>query len=108
MIRPKKLVQTLANRMGWQISRLYSYREIAQISAMEPEFLQIYEQCKPYSALGFERMYDIFAATRYIVRHGVEGSFVQCGVLQGGSAMLTALTLDEMGVRREIYLFDTY
>ena len=108
MIRPKRLVQMLVNRTGWQVSRLSSYVEIAKMHAMEPEFLEIYERCTAYTMLGFERMYDLYVATRYIVRHGVEGSFVQCGVWKGGSAMLIALTLDKMRTRRQMYLCDTY
>jgi O-methyltransferase len=56
-----------------------------------------------------ERMYALYKAVEYVLRAGIEGDFVECGVWRGGSAMIIALSLMRAGVcGRDIYLYDTY
>jgi O-methyltransferase len=44
-----------------------------------------------------------------VIRAGVPGDFVECGVWRGGSSMLTALTLNRLGdSERRLYLYDTF
>ena len=45
----------------------------------------------------------------YIVRAGIDGAVVECGVWRGGSMMAAALTLIGLEeTERDLYLFDTY
>ena len=45
----------------------------------------------------------------YVVRAGLEGDFVECGVWRGGSMMAVALTLLRLGdPDRDLHLFDTF
>jgi hypothetical protein len=54
-------------------------------------------------------MYALRKATEYVVKTGLLGDFVECGVWKGGSAMVIALTLLEMGEsNRRIFLYDTF
>ncbi len=56
-----------------------------------------------------ERQVALLEAVRYVVGRGIDGAFVECGVWRGGSAMIMAMALTELGVRdRDLYLFDTY
>ena len=56
-----------------------------------------------------ERQLALIQAVRYLVRRGIPGSFVECGVWRGGSSMATALTLAQEGdTSRDLYLFDTF
>ncbi|RLS58591.1 MAG: macrocin O-methyltransferase [Planctomycetota bacterium] len=64
---------------------------------------------QPYTKTSAERINALIDAVRYVVRSGIPGTFVECGVWRGGSMMAVARTLVEMGVTdRELYLFDTY
>jgi hypothetical protein len=48
-------------------------------------------------------------AVEYVVRGGVEGALVECGVWKGGSVLAMILTLQRLGVDdRDVYLFDTF
>jgi O-methyltransferase len=48
-------------------------------------------------------------SVEYLVRSGVEGALVECGVWRGGSMMAAALTLLDLGdTDRDLYLFDTF
>jgi hypothetical protein len=76
---------------------------------MDPPFLPIFEECRRFSMTSIERMYALYKATEYVARSPIAGAFVECGVWLGGSMMLVALTLKQLGVLdRDLYLFDTF
>ena len=76
---------------------------------LDRSFLDIYARCQPYSMTSIERMYALYQGVRHVIRRGIPGDFVECGVWRGGSSMCVALTLLELGVRdRTLYLYDTY
>lgn len=75
----------------------------------DERFIEIYNKCKEYTMTSKERMYALYKAVEYIVDSEIEGDFVECGVWTGGSVMLIAYTLIEMGItNRKIYLYDTF
>lgn len=63
----------------------------------------------PYTMTNAERMAALVNALNYIVRQGVSGDIVECGVWRGGSMMLAAIILNELGdTSRHLYLYDTF
>ncbi|WP_372345098.1 TylF/MycF/NovP-related O-methyltransferase [Streptomyces sp. KL116D] len=64
---------------------------------------------KPWTMTSPERLNAFILATRHIVRHGIPGDIVECGVWRGGSMQACAKTLLGAGATdRDLYLFDTY
>jgi hypothetical protein len=56
-----------------------------------------------------ERLYAHFQAVQYVVKKGLPGDIVECGVWRGGTSMVGALTLLSMGdTSRNIRLYDTF
>jgi hypothetical protein len=56
-----------------------------------------------------ERVNALIEAVRYVIRNGIEGAFVECGVWKGGSAMAMALALKQLGDEsRDLCLYDTF
>jgi hypothetical protein len=97
----KATVQRIFNSMGFQIVR----------NAVEytPEELSIIRNVKDVSATGPGRIVGLMDAVKYVVANGIEGAFVECGVWRGGSSMVMAYALKELGdTSRDLYLFDTY
>ncbi|NLB34781.1 MAG: macrocin O-methyltransferase [Elusimicrobia bacterium] len=75
----------------------------------DPQFKKIYKSTHPYTMTSKERMYSLYKATQYIAKNSIPGDFVECGIWKGGSAMIMAYTLKEMGdTSRQIYLYDTF
>lgn len=75
----------------------------------DPDFLDIFRKCKPYTMTSIERMYSLYTAVKYAIKNEIPGDFVECGVWRGGSSMMITLTLAHLGVSdRKIYLYDTY
>jgi len=76
---------------------------------LEPEFLELYEQCRAQSMTSIERMYALYKAVEHAVLTGVPGDFAECGVWRGGSVMMMALAAQHFGdTRRSIWLYDTF
>ena len=75
----------------------------------EPRFTRLYAHCTKKTMTGVDRIYALHSATRYVIEAKVEGAFVECGVWKGGSMMMVAHTLKDMGVTdRKLWLYDTY
>jgi hypothetical protein len=67
------------------------------------------ERVEPYTLTSKQRIAALANATEYVVRRGVPGDFVECGVWHGGSAMVIALTLRRLGAAdRRLWLYDTF
>jgi len=76
---------------------------------MEPEFWPLHQACRDATMTSTERLYALFKAVEYVVRAGIPGDFVECGVWRGGSVMMMALALQRFGgVGRRLYCFDTF
>ncbi|MDP1821492.1 MAG: TylF/MycF/NovP-related O-methyltransferase [Acidimicrobiales bacterium] len=75
----------------------------------DDDLIALCERVRPYTLTSPERIAALRDAVRHVVRRGVPGAFVECGVWRGGSMMVVALTLREMEVDdRELVLFDTF
>jgi hypothetical protein len=76
---------------------------------MAPEFRILADRVRPFTMTSDEKMYALYGALQHVVKMGVLGDVVECGVWRGGSAMLAALTLARLGdTSRTIWLYDTY
>ena len=75
----------------------------------DEQFLRIYNQCKDFTMTSKERMYALYKSVEYLIKAGIPGDFIECGVWKGGSTMLIARTLLDLKVSdRKIYLYDTF
>lgn len=100
----KEIIQKTANRFGYRIVKLHTTDSI-----MDSELGKIYLKCKDFTITPKERMYSVYKAVEYIIKSGIKGDFVECGVWKGGSAMVMAYALLKFGeTKRNIYLYDTY
>jgi O-methyltransferase len=76
---------------------------------MEPAFHEIWRTCRPFTMTSKARGYGLFKAAEHLVRTGVAGDLVECGVWRGGSTMVMAMSMLHFGdASRTIHLFDTF
>ncbi len=67
------------------------------------------DAARPFTMTSDERLAALVKAVRHIVRAGIPGAVVECGVWKGGSMVAAARTLAHLGDQsRELYLFDTF
>src|SRR3989344_2649870 len=103
----KEPVAKLAQKFGVKLVSLKTHN--SPRGDMDPAFRPLFEACKPYTLIHVERMYSLYKAVQYIVKKGIQGDFVECGVWKGGASMMMAKTLLLLGeTHRKIYLYDTY
>lgn len=72
------------------------------------EFSRLYSKVKPQTMCSNARLRALHRGVRRVVQTGIGGDLVECGCARGGSAALMALTLQELGAQRRLWLFDTF
>lgn len=99
----KSLIKNTLNKFNINIMYKTPYNKI------DKTFYNLYQKCKDYTMTSEERMYSLYNAVKYVVKAGIKGSIVECGVWKGGSMMISALTLMKMNdKKRRLYLYDTF
>jgi hypothetical protein len=102
--RIKRLIQRTLNRAGLDVRRFHG-----DFPDLSREDLEMIRSVKTETMTPVERLCNLLEAVRFVVRHGVEGAIVECGVWRGGSMMLVANCLLRLGATdRDLYLFDTF
>lgn len=92
------------------------YQELMQLQDrranyvdLDPAFVPLYESCRTQTMTSVERLFDLYKSVQYLVRAGIPGAIVECGVWRGGSMMLAANTLLSLkSADRDLYLYDTF
>lgn len=75
----------------------------------EPLHREVFAAVRRHTMTSPERLFGLIEGVRYVLRAGLAGAFVECGVYKGGSMMAVAATLLRAGVDdRDLYLFDTF
>jgi O-methyltransferase len=72
------------------------------------KFSSSYRQVRHHTMCSVARLYALHQGVKYVVHNHVDGDLVECGCARGGSAALMALTLRQLGQRRNLWLFDTF
>lgn len=62
----------------------------------------------PYSLIGSSGLEHTHRLAQDLVKHQIEGAFVECGVAQGGCAALIAMVADDEGAGRRSWFFDSF
>ena len=80
---------------------------------MPPDYdaatVDLFRKVKSYTLTSHERVHALRQAVMYVEKAGIPGAIVECGVWRGGSMLVVAHTLMELGATdRELYLFDTF
>jgi O-methyltransferase len=82
-----------------------SYRVYAPWS--EPAFAGLMQQIRPWTSVSDDRCYVLHQFAKQCAH--LPGDFAECGVYKGGTAMLCARTLHDVGASEKLFhLFDTF
>lgn len=96
-------------KLGLRVTRVRRPDGRAYPLDFDDELIALCERVAPFTLTSPERIAALRDAVRHVVATGVPGDLVECGVWRGGSAMVMAATLQELGVAdRDLYLFDTF
>ena len=106
----KKAIQKTFRRIGIDVSRVKSAKDEPPFP---PDFdaatQELCQSVQPFTMTSPERIFALREAINHVVRHKIHGDIVECGVWKGGSMMVAARTLQDLGeTSRHLYLFDTF
>jgi O-methyltransferase len=59
--------------------------------------IELWRSVSPYTMTSPAAVYVLADAVRYVVANAIQGAFVECGVWRGGSMMVVARTLFDLG-----------
>ena len=104
--RFRSLVLQVFLKLGYQIRRISPEARPVEYRA-EDEF--IWDRVKHETMTSFLNFWFLLNSVDYLVKNKIHGSYVECGVWRGGSAMTMAMRLvQHNSTLVDIYLFDTY
>ena len=69
-------------------------------------FENCYADARPHTVVSRDRCHILFDLARQALELG--GAWIECGVYQGGTAMILATVLRESGLNIPLHLFDTF
>jgi O-methyltransferase len=69
---------------------------------------QIFDICKQYTMLTYERVRNNIECVNYISKFNIPGDIVEIGVWKGGSIMSMLLALENNKSIRDVHLYDTF
>lgn len=72
------------------------------------KFESIRQMVAPFTMLGHNRLRGLYGGIIKVVKEGIAGDIVECGVAKGGSAALMALTLKYLGDNRLVWAYDSF
>lgn len=104
----KKIVKAALASAGWELGRTADRQEQA-LADLSPADREIVARVSPFTMTSLERRASLLGAVDHVVKHGIAGDMVECGVWRGGSMMAVALALIARGdTSRHLYLYDTF
>jgi hypothetical protein len=71
-------------------------------------FARAYRIVRPYTMSGAARLQGLYGAVQHVTFRGIPGDLVECGTARGGSAAMLGLAMKESGVKRTLWVFDTF
>ena len=107
----RKIVRPVIQKAGFDLIRHNMERPNERLYPLDipNDIIKLTEKIKLYTLTNIKRINALSNAVKYIIEKEIQGSFVECGVWKGGSVMVIAHTLMDMGITdRDIYLYDTF
>lgn len=114
MVNDKRVLKAILHRLSkryWE-SEENPFNDLKRPQEfMEDEFLKIFEIAA--MVVGYSKFnvscYNTFKIIEYLVKNGIPGDIVECGVFRGIQCLIAALTLQHFSdTGRTIWLFDTF
>jgi O-methyltransferase len=100
----KTLAKTLLGCCGYEIHRRFPLENFG----LDAATMRIIERVSAFTLTSPERIFALKNAVEYVITNDISGDIVECGVWKGGSMMVAALTLLNLGAKRRLYLYDTF
>ena len=103
-----RILRGLLLKLGYDVVNVR-----ARENQFPPDFddscINLVREVRPFTMTSAERIFALRESVEYIVANSIPGDIVECGVWRGGSMMVVARTLVELGATdRFLNLFDTF
>ena len=109
MLHPKTFIRRILERhLGLEVRRKQPLQFPFGLDEEDRRLIQVVMD-EQLSMVSFEALCTTALACRHVLREGIPGAFVECGVWRGGNGLIAASAFDRAGQReRGIFLYDTF
>jgi O-methyltransferase len=105
----KTTVRAGLGYLGYDIIKKYSQPKLIPVELTDEEVnIARYVRSKKITMVSNERLWATLMACKHAIKEGIPGDFVECGVWRGGNALTAAAIFRLYGVKKKVYLFDTF
>lgn len=107
----KRLIKKAITSMGYELVKRPAPGAdgLSSLADLDERQRKAIGAALPFTMTSPARMASLAEAVSYIHREGIAGDIAECGVWRGGSMMVVAHLLGDLGdTARELYLYDTY
>lgn len=105
----KQLIRRAAGRLGYDVVRRAAARQADLPPDVDGDTAATVAAVRGLTLTTTDRVIALCEAVRHVVRAGVPGALVECGVWRGGSSLAMVRTLLDLGVTdRDVFMFDTF
>jgi O-methyltransferase len=102
-----RIADKVSQRYGLKVVRSVEIDQFVPEASAEDR--AILTQTKPFTLTGWERIWSVINACKYVTAASISGDFIECGVWRGGSTMAAALRLlASQDLERTLWLYDTF
>ena len=99
----RQALRRIIRHFGFDVVRLQTQRVFPpDFSAQDVETIN---SVLPFTMTGPDRILAVIQSIRYLLRAGIPGGIVECGVWRGGSMMAAALALLQCGATDRDFVF---
>jgi hypothetical protein len=102
-----RIVRALLAPLGLTIGRLLPGGLLLD-HTLQGAFESAFATVRPNTMLNRQRLSLVFELARHLIRSGIHGAFVECGVWKGGAVGMMALGARHAGETRDLHLFDSF
>ena len=105
-----ELFKKVLNIFNYKIEHIDSWyvrqeNFIPEISDTERE---IVKKIQPYTMCKIANHWAIIQSLKHIKEKRIEGDLVECGVYRGGNLILYKKIIDQIGIKKKIFAYDTF
>ena len=103
-------LKKILNIFNYKVEHVNSWylRQENLISEISDEEKDIVKKIQPYTMCKVANHWAIIQSLKHIKKNNINGDLVECGVFKGGNLILYKKIIEQIGIEKKIFAYDTF
>tara|TARA_A100001015_G_C14809720_1_gene640313 strand:+ start:35 stop:820 length:786 start_codon:yes stop_codon:yes gene_type:complete len=103
-------IKKILNIFNYKVEHVNSWylRQENLVSEISDKEKEIVKNIQPYTMCKIANHWAIIQSIKHIKKNNIDGELVECGVFKGGNLILYKKIIDQIGLEKKIYAYDTF